>query len=258
MYAKKVGSKTFKLNDSTSLTVYGVLVIPDTALRLVSIGHLANAGMRTMFDKRHASILAPRGNRAIATVSQAGTGLYCVDIANVQLNAARAGVQLERWHARYGHPAADHIDRIIQSDAVEGMHVDLSHRPPKCQPCIRGKQKQTAVPKRREGERASAFLDLVYVDLTGSQERTAMLNGEHYAMNVLDDHTHWLWTFLLKTKDQALPTLVAWHARVTRATGKSVGTLQIDNGELKSIALKEWAGPLGVTIRTFTIRLTRT
>jgi hypothetical protein len=250
MQATKVGSKTFRFADGTSLTVYGVLVIPDAALRLVSIGRLADVGMRTLFDKRVTTILAPDANRPLATASRAGTGLYSVDVDDVQLNAARAGVPLETWHGRYGHPAADHVDRLIQSDAVKGMHVDLSHRPPKCQSCIRGKQKQTAVPKRREGERASAFLDLVYVDLTGSQERTATPNSEHYTMNILDDHTHWLWTFLLKTKDQALSTIIAWHARTARASGRSVGTLQINNGELKSIALEHWAGPLGITVRT--------
>jgi transposase InsO family protein len=129
------------------------------------------------------------------------------------------------------------------------MHVDLSHRPPACQPCIRGKQKHAAVQKRREGERARAFLDLVYVDLSGSQERVATPNGEHYTMNVLDNHTSWPWTFLLKTKDKALLTLIAWHARVCRATGLTLGALNIDNGEMRSHALEAWAAPRGITVR---------
>jgi transposase InsO family protein len=250
MYARKSGSRVFRLPDGSTLTVSGVLVIPGASLRLISVGRLADAGMKTLFDHKRASVLSPRDDRVLVSATRVGTGLYAIDVgADHTVNAVQSGIPIATWHGRFGHPSADHIEKLVATHAVKGMHVDLSHRPPVCQPCIRGKQKRAAVPKRRAGERAAAFLDLVYVDLTGSQERVATPNGEHYTMNLLDDHTSWPWTFLLKSKDEALPTLIAWHARICRKTGRTLGALNIDNGELRSHALEAWAAPRGITVR---------
>jgi hypothetical protein len=159
MHTSKMGMKMFQLHNSSTLTISGVLVIEDIALRLISISRLTNAGMCTLFDKTAANILALHDHCTVATATWVGTGLYSIDTEQAQINAATAGIQLKMWHGRFGHLPADHVKHAVQSDTVKGMHVDLSLRPPKCQPCICGKQKQTAVPKRQEGERSRAFLN---------------------------------------------------------------------------------------------------
>jgi hypothetical protein len=252
MYATKIGSVVFKLKDKRKLTVNGVLLIPDAALHLISIGRLADAGLDSRFSRHHATIIREGTEKIAATATRVGRGLYSIDLSHAleqSINAASSGVPIQTWHGRLGHPAENHVERLVKSGAVSGMHVDLSVHPPACQHCIVGKQTVAAMPKLREGERSRAFLDTVFIDLTGSHNRTATPSGEKYTMSVKDDHTHWLWSFLLRTKDDAFNKIVAWHNRIKRVSGKSVGTIQIDNGELKSADFETWAASEGITVR---------
>jgi transposase InsO family protein len=252
IYASKIGTVFFKLKGGRRLIVPGVLHLPDAALRLISVGRLADAGMDTRFSQHHATVIRQINDKSMATATRVGRGLYSLDLTGVaedRIAAATSGVPIGTWHGRLGHPAADAVERLARTNAVTGMHVDLSTRPPVCQPCIRGKQKQSAMPKHREGEKSAAYLDLVFVDLTGSPERTATPNKEHYSMSIKDDHTSWVWTFLLKTKKQALVDLKSWHARACVASGQRLKAIQIDNGELKSEDFDDWAAHHGIEIR---------
>jgi hypothetical protein len=253
IYASKIGTVFFKVKGGTRLIVPGVLYIPDAALRLISIGRLADAGMDTRFSKHHATIIRQINEKCMATATRASGGLYSIDLTSAveeRIAAATTGVPISTWHGRLGHPAGDAVERLARTGAATGMHVDLSSRPPACQPCIRGKQKQSAMPKHREeGKRSAAFLDLVFIDLTGGPDRTATPNKEHYAMSMKDDSTSWVWTFLLRTKKQAIIELKAWHLRVTIESGLKLKAIQIDNGELKSEELDDWAALHGIEIR---------
>jgi hypothetical protein len=251
IYASKVGSVTFKLKGNRKLTINGVLLLPDAALRLISIGRLSDAGLDSRFSRHHATIIREDTEKIVATATRVRKGLYSLDLsfAAVQsINAASSGVPISTWHGRLGHPAEDHVERLAKSGAVSGMHVDLSVHPPACQHCIIGKQTVATVPKLREGERSRAFLDIVFVDLTGSHTRTATPKGEKYTMSIKDDYSHWLWSFLLRTKDDAFTSFIAWHNRIKRTAGKSVAVVQIDNGELRSHDFEAWAATEGITI----------
>ncbi|KZP19650.1 hypothetical protein FIBSPDRAFT_689982, partial [Athelia psychrophila] len=75
---------------------------------------------------------------------------------------------------------------MVNNHMVEGMHIDLSSEPPKCQSCILGKQTRNPVPKICEGVKAGGRLDCVHIDLTGPQA-VKSANGNLYIMNVIDD-----------------------------------------------------------------------
>jgi hypothetical protein len=251
--ATKVGDMEHTLADGRALAIRGVLYIPGVDIRLVSLGKLADAGLDTRLSASAAHLVRASDGAVLATGTRVGNGLYTLDVAvpatALAMQPMLAAVPDDVWHARLGHPAHDHVRRLAQSGAVRGMHLDLSYHPAVCQPCIRGKQKVSAMPKRRVGEKSGALLDLVFCDLSGSAERVATPNGEHYSMSMLDDHTSFVWTKLLKTKDQAADEIIAWHARVSRQHGRTLRTLQIDNGELKSKKLESWSASLGIEIR---------
>jgi hypothetical protein len=252
--ATRVGDMSHVLPGGKTLTISGVLYIPGVDIRLISLGKLADKGLESRLSAIDAKLVRSTDQVLVATGTRVGHGLYMLDVAAspsaYALHRAAAAVPDDVWHARLGHPAHDHVRRLAKSGAVQGMHLDLSFHPTACQPCIRGKQKATAMPKRRVGEKLGAFMDLVFCDLSGSAERTATPNGEHYSMSLIDDHTSFFWTELLKTKDQAYDEIIAWHARVSRRhNGLVLGCLQIDNGELKSKKLDAWAAALGITVR---------
>ncbi|KZP18481.1 hypothetical protein FIBSPDRAFT_712162, partial [Athelia psychrophila] len=89
-------------------------------------------------------------------------------------------------HRRLGHANVGALVDMVDSEMVEGMHVDLSSKPAKCEHCILGKQTRNPVPKIREGIKAGEVLERVHIDLTGPQAVTSA-NGHLYIMNIIDD-----------------------------------------------------------------------
>ncbi|EIN11350.1 rve-domain-containing protein, partial [Punctularia strigosozonata HHB-11173 SS5] len=64
----------------------------------------------------------------------------------------------------------------------------------------------------------------------------------------VDDFSSRNWTFLLKSKSDALELVKGWHARTARQVGYSLGTLRIDNGKLKSSAFDSFCASSGITL----------
>ena len=56
---------------------------------------------------------------------------------------------------------------------------------------------------------------------------------------ILDDYSHYVWTFPLRRKSDALATLTAFYSYVTTQLGHPILTLQIDNGkEFDNVAVR--------------------
>jgi hypothetical protein len=86
------------------------------------------------------------------------------------------------------------------------------------------------------------------VDLTGP-EAVVSASGNRYLMNVVDDFSSFPWSFPLKLKSDALPTLQAWAKRVEREANVQIGTIRIDGGELDSGAMRSWCDDHGYTLQ---------
>ena len=131
---------------------------------------------------------------------------------------------------------------------ANGMHVDLSSAPPKCQPCILGKRTRTSVPKTRKGQHAEEVLDCIYVDLSGPQS-VQSASGNSYIMNLVDDMTSFCWTIPIPLKSLAIKHLKPWVLQVEREMGKKVSAFNINNGELKSTEFVEFCASKGIKPR---------
>jgi hypothetical protein len=254
IHASKIGTLSLTLRDRSVLKIPEVLVVPDAAIRLISIGRLADLGYSTIFQDSRTALIARKKN-VLASASRAGRGLYAIDVYDeptalfaVSEQIACAAVGLDVWHARLGHPGNAVIEQLARSQAVKGMHLDLSTTPPVCEPCVQGKQKHTSVPKRREGDKSDAFLRLVFVDLAGSEHRVATIHGEHYRLTIVDDYSGRTWCDLLKTKDEAFDKLVAWYLRM-KNQGYTIAEINLDNGELKSDRFRKWCELNGIAWR---------
>ena len=55
-------------------------------------------------------------------------------------------------------------------------------------------------------------------------------SGCQYYLVVLDDYSHYVWTFPLRHKSDILPTLVSFHAFVQTQFGRPILAFQTDNG----------------------------
>ena len=86
----------------------------------------------------------------------------------------------------------------------------------------------------------------VYVDLMGPHILSSSKN--RYSIDILDDYTGHPWSFGAKTKDGAFDVVCGWVTHTESKYRFNVGTILIDNSELKSGSFDSWCAGRGITI----------
>ena len=86
------------------------------------------------------------------------------------------------------------------------------------------------MPFRQSSEkRASHPLQLIHSDVCG-KIGTRSLSGGEYFVTFVDDHTRYVWAYILKSKDEVFAHFQKWKAQVEKSTGREVKILRSDNG----------------------------
>jgi hypothetical protein len=88
--------------------------------------------------------------------------------------------------------------------------------------------KQTRLPFASSTHRAEKPFDLVHLDLWTFP--IVNVPDYKYYLVILDDYTHYLWTFPLKHKSDTFTTLSNFFAYVSTQFGYTVKAIQCDNG----------------------------
>jgi hypothetical protein len=88
--------------------------------------------------------------------------------------------------------------------------------------------KHTRLPFASSTHRAEKPFDLLLLDLWTSP--IVSVSGYKYYLVILDDCTHYLWTFPLKLKSDTFTTLSHFFAYVSTQFGCTVKAIQCDNG----------------------------
>ncbi len=70
--------------------------------------------------------------------------------------------------------------------------------------------------------------------------------GHLYAMNVINDHSGYVWSLPLKSKSDAGAALISWHRAVKNMSGHKLWILVTDNGELVSKSIQDWCTSHGI------------
>jgi hypothetical protein len=126
------------------------------------------------------------------------------------------------WHRRLGHPDPDALSSLSRSSFIQctGKKHDFCHA---CQ-----LDKHTRLPFCSSSHRAEHTFDLIHLDLWTSP--VVIVSGSKYYLVILDDCTHYLWTFPLKLKFDTFTTLSNFFAYVSTQFGRTVKAIQCDNG----------------------------
>lgn len=250
-----IGKIKLHVSKGNHIILEPALYVPQATVRLVSVKILATSQKLFSHFNDSACWLTNQSGANIATGSLASgnssLGLYTLDISSSYAEHAFISTRIPNistWHRRLGHLNHRSIVDMSEKGMVEGMPIDLSSDPPKCQHCILGKQTRSSVPKTREGVKALATLDVVYIDLTGPQS-IASASGNLYVMNLIDDYSSFSWSIPIRSKDGAIRPLTNWVLAVERELGHSVGMFRLDNGELKSKEFRDWCASRGIRIQ---------
>ena len=93
---------------------------------------------------------------------------------------------------------------------------------------LKGKHHRSKFPIN-EHERAKEPLALVHSDLCGKMNAKS-LSGAEYFLTFIDDHTHYVWIYNLKHKDEVFGKFLEWKALVEKSTGRKLKVFRTDNG----------------------------
>ena len=226
-----IGSIKIPVKKGQLLIHKNVLYVPQAALRLISVGRLADENMSITFEKEKCSVRNTSGGTVIEATHK-DHGLYTIYGDHAHMDSAflaRAVPTIATWHKRLGHIGYQAIVDMARLKMAEGMSIDISVSPPTCEHCILGKQSKTPIPRVREGERAKVPLGIVYSDLTGPQDILSS-GGAMYLMNIIDDYSSYPWGFTLKRKSDAAQVFKHWKDTLERETGHKIGIVRTDGG----------------------------
>jgi len=249
------GGHTLKLTD--------VLYIPESSVRLISILALNRCGdYTTHFDSAGCWITNKSNTTIVRGSLSASKRLYILTTKTPSVQRSRTlptaqalsalvtrVPDIETWHRRLGHCNTRAIVEMAKNEVSQGMPIDLSCLPPKCDHCAIGKQTRSPVPKLREGAKATKRLERVYVDLCGPMPVSSR-SGNLYCMNLIDDFSGYVWAIPLRSKSEACPALQIWHKAVTVQTEDTLRILITDNGELVSKSTQTWCQTHGIDHQT--------
>ena len=126
------------------------------------------------------------------------------------------------WHRRLGHPGREALSKL--ASAIPACNKSLDSI---CHACQLGRH--VRLPFGTSASRASNNFDLIHCDLWTSP--VVSVSGYKYYLVVLDDCSHYLWTFPLRLKSDTFTTLSNFFAYVSTQFGTRVKAVQSDNGK---------------------------
>ena len=116
--------------------------------------------------------------------------------------------------------------KLVKKELVNQFDYNTSGEIGVCEACIGGKQCKNSF-KPSETVK-SMCLELVHLDVCGKMGQK-FVGGAEYFLTLLDDKTHYIWVYPLKTKDEVFECFKEWQAEVENFTGKRVKVLRTDN-----------------------------
>jgi len=158
IYAIGQRSIDFHVASGHTITLNHVLYIPGSTVWLMSVLLLNHSGSYTScFDASSCWVLDKSNTLITRGYLCLNTQLYKIPhftpcVAHSPRNSPVVHYVMciptvKTWHRRLGHCDTRKIINMACSKIVEGMPIDLSTTPPKCDHCILGKQSRASVPK---------------------------------------------------------------------------------------------------------------
>jgi hypothetical protein len=135
---------------------------------------------------------------------------------------ALTAVALATWHRCLGHPGPDALSSLSRSSFINctSNKHDLCH--------AYQLEKYIRLPFSSSSNCAAKAFDLIHLHLWTSP--VVSVSGSKYYLIILDDFTHYLWTFPFKLKSDTFTTLPNFFAYVATQFGSTIKAIQCDNG----------------------------
>jgi hypothetical protein len=198
-----------------------VLVSPSIIKNLVSVRQFTiDNNCSVEFDPAGFSVKDLRTRSVIARCNSSGDlnplSISLTSTTTPQVLLTSASSQL--WHRRLGHISHDALRHLTSSSSISCNKGSTA--PDICHTCQLGRH--VRLPFSISQSRALRHFDLVHCDL--------WISGYKYYLAILDDCSHFLWTFPLLLKSDTFPTIANFFSFVATQFGTTIKSLQCNNG----------------------------
>ena len=147
------------------------------------------------------------------------------------------------WHRLLGHPSPQALSSLAAHDFLSSCNNNV-HTP--CTACQLGRQPRLPFPS--SSSRTFAPFQLIHCDLWTSP--VVSFSGYQYYLILLDDYTHYSWSFPLRHKSDTSSTLQRFFSYVCTQYNVIIKALQCDNdGEFINSTLRTFFSTKGISYR---------
>lgn len=211
----------------------------------MSLGQATEQGCEVRMKESYLTVHDPSG-RLLVKTSRSSNRLYKINLKIGQPACLLAKLDKEewRWHARLGHISFKTMKNMAISEMVLGL-PKLDGEKQMCDSCLVGKQTRHVFPKATS-YRATRALELIHADLCGPI--TPATSGRNrYIFVLIDDHTRYMWSILLKEKNEAFERFKTFKTLVEKDINKEIVTLRTDRGgEFTSKEFQDFCNEKGI------------
>lgn len=225
---KGKGSILFISQTGEKKLLSDVYFLPNLRSNIISLGQATEAGCDVRMRGDYLT-LHDKNGKLIVKASRSRNRLYKVLMEIDDDKCLKLEIQSDsaRWHSRLGHIGVDSMKLMIQKELVLGIpQIDVEKEI--CGSCLRGKQTRQTFPQATSF-RASKVLELVHADLCGPISPTTAA-GNKYIFVLVDDHSRYMWTILLKDKGDAFQKFKNFKIMAEQEAKTSIKTLRTDRG----------------------------
>ena len=127
------------------------------------------------------------------------------------------------WHGRVNHMSQAGLDRLMAVGYIPKLQAKTNF----CEHCRYGKQ--TRSPHSLHYETIHQPLEMVHTYICGPMPEKS-LGGCQYFITFVDDCTWKVWSYSLRSKEEALAVFSRWLTELENRTRHRVKTLWFDNG----------------------------
>ena len=242
---KGKGSILFCCKNGDRRTLTDVYFIPELRSNIISLGQATESGCDVRMREDYLTLHDKEGN-LITKATRSKNRLYkvmmeCVESVCFQVQKIDDATT---WHARLGHIGSESLKTMVRKELVIGL-PKLSVDKETCTSCLLGKQARKPFPKATS-YRAANVLELVHGDLCGPI--TPSTNARNrYIFVIIDDHSRYMWSILLKEKGEAFQKFKQFKTVVELETKAKIKCFRTDRGgEFTSAEFNDFCKEYGI------------
>jgi hypothetical protein len=139
---------------------------------------------------------------------QHGSGkLFAIEIKPLSCEAACLVLDFNKYHDIMGHPQNVTLKETVRANNIQLTGVNYRA----CTNCAEAKIKMKKIPKEPSMNVATVKGERLTIDI--SWIKTESIAKNRYWLLIMDEYTNFLWSYLMKTKDEQVPIIIK-HIRM--------------------------------------------